>query len=383
MRRRALRLTLCLPLALLCAACPGSKSTQSLASASAAPPAAPVVIQTGELSSPSAFELVALPDGLRLLWASATAGAGWLYEAELAHDGTPRGKPRRIALPARTLGKITDLNASYVGQQMALAWLDQGKNEARASASLIAGIEPPLVLDLGAAASSAESARGNIALVAERDQKGALVMWRGLPAPCVEPESGPCVGFAFRRLRAGAAETMGLPLSVPVPCASHSVQLGASAGRFHYGVCTREGAEPVTTMFTIQSEPSYARAEPLLKGCVPLGTLDVAGSPWLIADCHGKRKAVPVPLADEKVQAEYIDAPRMSCTPQRAELRQGRFVLELREPRGDLQAVLPPSLLPTGARAGWTGKSLVVVYPSGGQLETRVLSCRDGRLEPR
>jgi hypothetical protein len=382
MQRAAGLLTLCLPLALLGHGCAESKHTKNLASASAAPPVPPRAIPSGELSSPSAFELVASPDGLRLLWASAAPEAGWLYEVELSPDGAPRAQPRRLALPARTLGKVTDLSAIYLEQQLALAWVEQGMSEARATASMLVGNQPPSLLDLGPAASSAESARGNLALVAERDQKRALVMWRGLSAPCIEPQSSPCVGFTFRRLRAAAAETMGVPLSVPVPCASHSVQLGTSAGRFHYGVCTREGAEPVTTMFSIQYEPSYARAEPLLKGCLPLGTIDVAGSPWLVADCHGKRKAVPVPLADEQVQAEYIDALRMSCTPQRAELRQGRFVLALREPRANLQAVLPPNLLPTGARAGWTGDSLLVVYPAGGQLETRVLTCRGGRLLP-
>jgi hypothetical protein len=335
-----------------------------------------------ELSSPSAFELAASPSGLRLLWAAAAPAAGWLNEVELSHEGTSRGKPRRFDLPARVLGHVTDLSLSYVGEQLAVAWLEQGKAEARAMASVIAVGTPPQLIDLGPAASAAESARGNIAVAAELEQQRALVMWRGLSAACIEPQSSPCVGFTFRRLRLGGAETTGLPLSVPVPCVSHSVQLVTSAGRFHYGVCTREGSDPVTTMFSIQHEPPYARAEPLLKGCLPLDSLLVSGAPWLVADCHGKRRAVPVPLADERVQPEAIDALKISCTPERAELRQGRFVVTLREPRAGLQALLPPSLLPTGARAGWTGKSLLIVFESGGRLETRTLVCRGGTLAP-
>jgi hypothetical protein len=339
------------------------------------------LVSSEELSSPSAFELATGPDGLGLVWAGTQTTAGWLFQAELAQDGTLRQPARRVPLPARTLGKVTDLSATFLGPELALAWVEQGKAEARATATVVNGASP-LLLDLGAAAVSAESARGNLVMVAEEARDRALVLWRGLAAPCVEPQASPCVGFTFRRLRAGSAETTGLPLSVPVSCASHSVELAVSAGRFHYGVCTREGADPVTTMFSIQYEPEYARAEPLLKGCLPLGTIDAEGRPWLVADCHGKRKAVPVPLNDEKVEPAYIDALQISCTPERALLRQGRFALTLREPRAGLQAVLPANLLPSGARAGWTGKSLVVVYLAASRLTTRTYACRAGTLQP-
>lgn len=332
------------------------------------------------LSSATAFELALRDGGLRLLWATSDSG-NWLRSSDLAQDGRPTLPARALPVPARGLGKVTDLTAASLGEELALAWVDQGKTEARAEALVLSGPTPPGLLDLGPAALSAESARGNIMLAAEAEKARAMVMWRGLAAPCVDPKSQePCVGFTFRRIRGGGAETTGLPLSVPVPCTSHSVELAVSSGRFHYGVCTREGADPVTTMFSIQYDPEYARAEPLLKGCLPLGTLDVAGQPWLIGDCHGKRKAATVPLTDEKVRTEYVDAPQISCTAERAELRQGRFVLTLREPRADLQAILPPALLPTGARAGWTGKSLVVAYLAGSRLETRAFACRGGTL---
>jgi hypothetical protein len=362
--------------------CTQTKPKPSLGSASAATlPAAPVIV-TADLSSLSAFDLVALPDGLRLVWASAAPAAGWLFEAELGHDGKPRSSPRRLAMPARALGKVTDLSASELFGQIALAWLEQAPGEARAVASFVSGTDEPKLIDLGPAAISAESARGNLALVAAPEQQRALVMWRGLAAPCVSPESAPCVGFLFRRFTQSGAQASDMPLSVPVPCASHSVQLVTSAGRLHYGVCTREGSDPVTTMFSIRYEPPYARAEPLLKGCLPLGTVVASGAPWLVADCHGKRRAVPVPLGDEKVEGQALDALEARCTPERAELRQGRFVLTLREPRAGLQTLLPASWLPSGARAGWTGKSLVIVYESAGRLATRTLACREGWLVP-
>jgi len=342
--------------------------------------AAPVVV--GRASSASAFDLVATPDGLQLIWASEGASAGWLSQVELGQRGEPRGRARQIPVPPHTLGTITDLSATLLGQRLALAWLEQGPREGRAQAALIAPSRPPVVLDLGPAALVAEAARGNIAIAAEHERDRALVMWRGLEAPCVDAQTAPCTGFTFRRVSDGLAEASGLPLSVPVPCASHSVQLATAAGRFHYGVCTREGTEPVTTMFSIQYEPEYARAEQLLKGCLPLGTIEAADRAWLIGDCHGKRRAALVPLVDEKVVVESIDAPVSLCTPQRLELRQGRFSLQLREPRAGLDAALPASLVPTGARVGWTGSTLLVVYLANLRLETRAYACRDGKLQP-
>jgi hypothetical protein len=343
--------------------------------------AAPRVVASS-LSSATAFELVSGATGLRLVWASSEQTAGWLRLVELGQDGAPRSAPRAVPVSPRTLSKVTDLTAAAVGEELALAWLEQGKNEARAVATFTSGNAPAPLMDLGAAALAAESARGNVALVAEPEQGRALLMWRGLEAPCASPEPTPCTGFTFRRLRPSMAEATGLPLSVPVPCASHSVQLSVSEGRFQYGVCTRDGAEPVTTMFSIQYEPEYARAEPLLKGCLPLGTLGAGGRPWLIADCRGKRRAAPIPGLDERVEAEPLDAPRISCTPERAELRQGRFVLELREPRARLESVLPASFVPSGGRAGWTGRSLVVASATSGRLETSTFACEGGQLLP-
>jgi hypothetical protein len=360
----------------------GGSSASASATVSAAPVAAPQLVTSEPLGSATAFELVVRDGGLRLLWATPDA-TDWLRSSDLAQDGRATLPARKLLVNKRGLDKVTDLTAVSLGRELVLAWIEQGKTEARAAGAVGTFTSSSNALDLGPAALSAESARGNIVLVGEPAQERARVMWRGLEAPCVDPKSSsPCVGFAFRRIQQDLVWPTGLPLSVPVPCTSHSALLGVSAGRFHYGVCTREGTEPVTTMFSIQEEPMYARAEPLLKGCLPLGTIDVGGEPWLVADCHGKRKAAKVPLADEKVPTEVVDALQISCTPERAELRQGRFVLPLREPRADLQAILPPSLVPTGARAGWTGKSLVVAYLAGSRLETRAYGCRGGTLQP-
>jgi hypothetical protein len=362
----------------------GDADATVTASASASSGAASVAraIAGAELDGATAFTLVARAGGLRLLWASPQAGAGWLHELELSQDGQPAAPARRLALPARGLARVSDLGASAAGEKLQLAWLEQGEREARAQAALLDEASQPTLLDLGPAALVAPAARGNIEIAAEPRRASALVMWRGLESVCVGSHAGPCTAFSFRRLQGGQAEPAGLPLSVPVPCASHSVALATAHGRFQYGVCTREGAEPVTTMFSIQYDPEYARAEPLLRGCLPLGTIDVDERAWLVGDCKGRRRAVLVPLADERVEAESIDAPLIRCTAQSVELSQGRFRLRLASARAGLEAVLPPNFAPTGARVGWTGSTLVAAYANGPRLETRTFACRAGKLEP-
>jgi hypothetical protein len=39
-------------------------------------------------------------------------------------------------------------------------------------------------------------------------------------------------------------------------------------------------------------------------------------------------------------------------------------------------------MLPNGARAGWTGKSLVVAYLALSRLTTRSFACKAGTLQP-
>jgi hypothetical protein len=67
-------------LTILALAC-GKPAPGTKAAPSSTPPvasAASNVLGATELSSPTAFDLAARPDGLRLLWASADRAAGWL-----------------------------------------------------------------------------------------------------------------------------------------------------------------------------------------------------------------------------------------------------------------------------------------------------------------
>jgi len=204
------------------------------------------------------------------------------------------------------------LSATFVAEGLALAWVEQGKNEARAAATLLFGTAPPALVDLGPAALSAESARATSPSSPNKSVWRALVMWRGLEAPCVEPQSSPCVGFTFdawararRRPAASRYRAGGVLVATPSSWRCRRGTFTTACAHAKAPTRSRHVQHPIRS--------GYARAEPLLKGCLPLGTVDAAGQPWLVADCHGKRRAVPVPLSDEKVQPEYGDAPVISC----------------------------------------------------------------------
>ncbi|HYJ10163.1 MAG TPA: hypothetical protein VEX18_14170, partial [Polyangiaceae bacterium] len=101
---RRLRLTALAALALVvgCKNRSGADASAT-ASASASSRAASVAraVAGAELDGATAFTLVARAGGLRLLWASPQAAAGWLHELELSKEGQPAASARRLALPAR------------------------------------------------------------------------------------------------------------------------------------------------------------------------------------------------------------------------------------------------------------------------------------------
>jgi hypothetical protein len=230
--------------------------------------------------------------------------------------------------------------------------------------------------ELGAAWSGPRTARGNV-VVAARDDK-ALVFARGDQATCIEPGRSGCFAFGFHELDATRAVESGLPMSVPVPCTDDSAQLTVVGSRFHYGVCTDTGKHPVTTMFSIQRDPEYARADQLLEGCTPTGTLAWRGAAWLVADCEGVRRAARI--GDDAAEQLDLRAPRLECSGGTLRVRTSSLDLALDEPRSGLAPLLPPDVAPPGSRAVWTGRALVVAASFAEQLRVTRRTCEGTRL---
>lgn len=345
------------------------------APASAAAPAVPAP-SVGRLGTPTGFELTASAIGATLVWSPIKRENGAVRRVELDAAGAFASPASDAVDSSAVAGEVTDLAAAWVKERLALAWVERDGAKARVRAAWAGSGAAPF--ELGAAWTGPRTARGNV-VVAARGER-ALVFSRGDQAVCVDAERHGCFGFEFHELTSGGLEKSGLPMSVPVPCADNSVQLAVAARRFHYGVCTQNGERPLTTMFTIERDPDYARADPLLEGCTPAGTFVWQSAAWLVAECENGRRAVRLGARDEA--AEYLDlhALRLECRHGAATVRAPSLDLPLDEPRSGLAALLPPTLAPLGARAVWTGRALVVGTTLGDRVRLTRHTCAGDAL---
>lgn len=321
-----------------------------------------------KLASPTGFDLVATFDGAKLVWAA--RGDGFkLLEQPIAKDGRVKGAAAELA-GGSPRGRVTDLVAAQLDRGVAVAWVEQLGNEARASAFVSDG-PAAQVTDLGPAWPTRTVHRGNLALAGAREY--ALVFVRGAEEPCSEGQSQ-CFGFGLYRLEAGGvANARGLPLSVPVPCSDVSTLLAIVEGRWHYAVCTLAGAAPVTTLFNIQFAPEYAAAEQLLEGCRPLGLVEHDREVWLSADCGGKRR---IAQGSGTRRTSYdISKLAFDCSSGEPLLKSGDFHLRLGASRARIEALLGAPWVPARARAVWTGGALVVATEQGGNVRLTRYAC--------
>ena len=331
----------------------------------------------GPLGTPSGFELTVSATGATLVFAPLERSDGSLRKVELDANGAFASAPSTALEPGALHGEATDLTATWVGQRLALAWVEREGAKARVRAAWSgAGAAP---FELGPAWSGPRSARGNVAIAARADH--ALVFARGDETACIDASRHGCFGFDFHELSPDHAEKNGLPMTVPVPCADNSVELVVAGARFHYGVCTDTGERPVTTMFTIERDPDYARADPLLEGCKPAGTFVWQRAAWLVAECDGGRRAVRLGARDAPVEYLDLHALRLECKQGVASIRAPSLELTLDEPRSGLTPLLPADLAPPGARAVWAGRALVIATSFAGRLRLARYTCAGDKLE--
>ena len=354
---------------------PKDRAAPSSASSSLVPSPAGSVAPLGRLATPTAFELTASAAGATLVWAPAERTTAALFKRELDASGAFQA-PTDVAVgSANVSGEVADLALSWVGARLGLAWLERSGATARVRATWAGASSAPF--ELGAAWAGPRSSRGNVVMAARGDK--GLVFARGGEAACIELGRHGCFGFGFHELDASHAVATGLPMSVPVPCTDNSAALAVVGERFHYGVCTETAGRPVTTLFSIQHEPEYARADPLLEGCTPAGTFVWHGAAWLVGDCAGGRRAARI---GEDPQ-EFLDlhGSRLECRSGRMRIRAPSLDLPLDEPRAGLASLLPADVAQAGARAVWAGRALLIATSFAEQLRLTRRTCNGDRIE--
>jgi hypothetical protein len=370
----------CLTTCVACSKSPPPAPAVLVATSSASTVAGPALAALS-LVTPTAFDLVPSRSGATLVFVDAAVKSAVRLEFDAggAASGVPGTVLGALAMP----GEPSDLAAAWVGERLALAWNERDAAKARVRAAwlrpdAVDTAAPARVMELGPAWVGPRTARGNVVVTARGDR--ALVFARGEQTACVDPTHEGCFGFSFHELHADRAVPTGLPLAVPVPCTDHSAALAVVGKRWHYGVCTDTGKAPMTTLFTIEHEPEYARADRLLEGCKPTGMLNFGGAAWLIGDCQGSRRAVRVGGRDEPLEYLELRTARLECGADGPRVRAPGLDLALDEPRGRLEALLPIDLVPVGARAVWSGRALLVAATGAGPLALNRYRCEAGRL---
>ncbi len=337
---------------------------------------------SASVSSPHAFDLLLTKRGIVVVWGRPEAEGGGVMLQEL--EGGERSSPG-LAAPGPAL---LELEAARTPRAVALLWRERASaSDTRAIASHWREGWSKLGERVDLGASTRSPTRGHIALASSND--GALALVRGLSEAC---EEGWCTQFSLHRFDTDPSgvpshSTRGLPLSVPAACDSFSTSLVHMSSRWHYGICSQD-SEPVTTLFTIQPKPEYARAMKVLPGCHPLGVFvqrpDASDAQaWLVGSCGHDRKALVIPEGDTPPTTQSLGEPKLRCPNNALRIvADDGFELALETPRDHLQALLPRLIAPSGSRAAWSGKILYVVSAHRNQLHLKRYECRDQQLLP-
>jgi hypothetical protein len=329
-----------------------------------------------------AFDLVTSEGGAALVWAP--VGSAGLSLTLLDELGAERRTEPAFAEPDDAGARAQDTTISEVaaaarGSELGIAWLEQAAGVARSRGIVRSSGESgsaPRVIEIGAVLAPVSMPRGNLAITSSKDR--FLVLSRGQKSDCIDATENDCVGFGFHRLDATGAAPQNLPLTVPLPCDQNSVSFAVAGPRWYYGVCSKATGKPITTLFSIQTDPEYARADRILQGCLPLGALSQGGELLVVGDCGGERRGVRVRGGNAETSELRVDRVDAMCDAGRPLLRQlgpSGLSLSLDAPRDRLEAFLPPTIASQASRAVWTGQMLLVASMTAGQITLRGYRC--------
>jgi hypothetical protein len=343
----------------------------------------PPLASIGPVASSAGFDLVAFEGGALLVWSPARAAGGGIMLRELDALGAARGTPRRLA--QTDTGDVSEIAMAAAGdRRLGLLWIEAGAAASRTRALLVkldrpVQAEPIVIANPGLAPAGL---RGRVAAASVGSGRVRILYATGR-SECVAGNAGPCVGFGFRELEDPPPPRQEPWLSVPQPCADGAATLGGLEGRLFYALCSRTGESSATTVYSINFDPEYARADEVLKGCTPLGMTAIDAATVLLgADCGAARRAARLTFDAAPAAEIALLELRIDCDAGRATIRANGWGLPLDVPRDRLEAILPQSIAPAGSRAISTGSAVLVARSSeakaGVELERFV--CVDGAL---
>ncbi len=348
----------------------------------------------GPVAAPDAFELVATSEGATAVWIAPGACETSLHVQRFDGDGNKIGESTRsgieacgsdVAFAARA--HIVEISAAVGAGRLGLAWIAQDANSAAVFGSY--GSDDATTLAPAARLSAAPLVHG--ATRGRLQMSGAStgqvrVAYRAPEAACVG-EAGRCAQLVTQSLPSGALRVADTR-EIATPCPRMLVGATVLAGTWYDGFCAVSGgaskSEPLTQVYAIRPEISYAEAVPVLAGCEPLGVSPTSKGVAVWGLCGGTLRAHVVAAMGHELVLDAVT--------REAKCQQDRPVLSIvagdgtrldspqDEPRDRLELLLPPELAGPAARAAFAGRNIFVTEVKQGSLVLRVLGCRGDSL---
>lgn len=384
MRRRS-SCSWLLALSLSLAACSARCGKTDAPVAVAAPPpfvlgpiAAPRAVASG-----AAFDLVATGTGAVLFFAGPASEDGALRAVSLDPRGGARGPELTVVAraPSDLPLVVAEVAAASAGGRLGVAWVAHETPEQTALFATFGGAEaeafaPPIAL--GESVVLPRGARGRLAMSASDD--GALTLTFRKPAGPCGSESGTCARYEHRRIgRPDAAPHRAEANEVRVPCEPFLPGSVWTNGVWYSGVCSAsDGAHG--HVFVLRAEPPYAADDDGPAGCLPVGLVALAEGAASVSRCAEGLHVAHLGTDGRAVATTTRSVLSTACVNGHPQLRSTgdgvTISLSLEAPQSRLEALLPQSLAPAGARAVWTGEALLVAAPQGADVFLRRYVCR-------
>ena len=342
------------------------------------PIAAPRVV-----ASRASFDLVATGSGAVLFFAGPLFENGALRAVPLDPRGSARGP--ELTVVARAPNEppllVAEVAAASAGGRLGVAWVAHETPERTAMFATFGGAEaeafaPPIAL--GESVVLPRGVRGRLAMSASDD--GALtVTVRNAAGPCGS-EGGTCARYEHRRIgRSDPAPHRAEANEVRVPCEPFLPGSVWTNGVWYSGVCSAsEGAHG--HVFVLRAEPPYAADNDGPAGCLPVGLVALDEGAASVSRCAEGLHVAQLGTDGRAVATTTRSVLSTACVSGHPQLRSTgdgvTISLSLEAPQSRLEALLPASLAPEGARAVWTGEALLVAAPQGADVFLRRYVCR-------
>jgi hypothetical protein len=362
------------------------------------PPPPPAILAPRQVTTDAAFDLIATAQGAALVWAPPAVHGGGIRLVRLNAIGGAFGEEavvhrEKTSRSGESLGPslAIEVSAAAGGGRVVVAWLQRDPMELRIKAThgLSSALEFAPVADWGKTEAVVDARQRSVVAAAAAPDGTMSVLYRSLNSKCKNDAGAEidCASMHVRRVGTPDFERENRPLlEVPAPCDQPIVGHLWSEGTWYYGICSKDAKGPVTTLYAIQFEPEYALAENILPGRVPFGIAPGGGGAMAVGWSGDSRDSVR--FADSGRKRTEVSRMDMSavCVDGRpalvAKVGDGStFTLPLTEPSSRIEALLPADIIDQRARAVWTGKAILVAYPSSGEVALRRYECVAGNLE--